>query len=98
MVTIGIARWTPASGAEMGKRSTKMEPMPDFIKMIGPYMYTDGNEGLKSITIFKYEKAKAGEASEAIANGFMVFYGVPGYRYALHNASGSAASMKMMGL
>jgi len=98
MVTIGIARWTPESGAEMGKRSAEMKPMPDFIEMIGPYMYADGNEGLKSITIFKYDKAKAGEASEAIANGFLVFYGVPGYRYSLNLASGSAAVMKMMGM
>jgi len=98
MVTIGMARWTPESAQEMGKRSAEMQPMPDFIKMIGPYMYADGNEGLKSITIFKYEKSKAGEASEAIANGFMVFYGVPGYRYSIQLASGSAAVMKMMGL
>ena len=82
----------------MGKRSAEMKPMPDFIEMIGPYMYADGNEGLKSITIFKYDKAKAGEASEAIANGFLVFYGVPGYRYSLNLASGSAAVMKMMGM
>ncbi len=98
MVTIGIARWTPESGMEMGKRFAKWEPLPDFIETIGPYMYTDEKDGLKSITIFKYEKAKAGEASDLIANGYMIFYGVPGFRYSLNLASGSAAVMKMMGL
>ncbi len=27
----------------MGKRSAEMKPMPEFIEMIGPYMYADGN-------------------------------------------------------
>jgi len=98
MVTIGIARWTPESANEMGKRAAKTEPIPDFIKTTGPYMYPDENEGIKSIMIFKYDKARAGEASEAMAKGFMQYYGVPGYRYSLHNASGSAATLKMMGL
>ena len=70
----------------------------DFIKVSWPYMYTAGDEGLKSITIFKYPKEKAGEASEAISNTYMIFYGVPGYRYSLNLASGAAATMKMMGM
>ena len=50
------------------------------------------------ITIYKYDKTKSGEASEAIASGYMPFFGVPGFRYALKNASGANATMKMMGL
>ena len=158
MVTIGIAKWTPKTGHEMGKRFENWKPLPDFIKVSGPYMYTAGDEGLKSITIFKqqcpvkivlkqhkpsknkgfqrnscgidfnlakfslsiiskgyewktlvfelnrtaviskYAKEKAGEASEAISNAYMIFYGVPGYRYSLNLASGATATMKMMGL
>lgn len=98
MITIGISNWPTETGNEMGKRSLGMKPMPDYIKMTGPYMYPDGNEGLTAITIFKYDKAKAGEASEAIANGYMIFFGVPGFRYSLKLASGAAATMKMMGL
>ena len=98
MVTIGIARWTPKTGHEMGKRFENWKPLPDFIKVSGPYMYTAGDEGLKSITIFKYDKEKAGEASEAISSTYMIFYGVPGYRYSLNIASGADATMKMMGL
>ena len=98
MITIGISKWTTESGNEMGKRSLKMKPLPDFVKMVGPYMYPDENEGITAITIFKYDKAKAGEANEAIANVNMIFFGVPGFRYSLKLASGSTATMKMMGL
>ena len=98
MITIGISKWPVESGNEMGKRSLGMKPIPDFIKMIGPYMYPDEREGIMSVTIFKYDKSKAGEAAEAMANGYMPFFGVPGFRYSLKLASGAAATMKMMGL
>ena len=98
MITIGISKWSTESGNEMGKRSLKMKPLPDFIQMIGPYMYPDENEGIVSITIFKYDKVKAGEAAGAIASVYMGFFGVPGFRYSTKLASGSTATMKMMGL
>jgi hypothetical protein len=61
-------------------------------------MYPDENEGITAITIFKYDKSKAGEASQAIANTYMAFFGVPGFRYSTKLAPGAAATMKMMGL
>jgi hypothetical protein len=97
MITIGISKWSTESGNEMGKRSLEMKPLPDFIQMIGPYMYPDGNEGITAITIFKYDKARAGDASEAIASSYLIFFGVPRFRYSLKLASGGAATMKMMG-
>jgi hypothetical protein len=98
MITIGISKWPTELGNEVGKRSLNMKPLPDFIQMIGPYMYPDENEGITAITIFKYDKAKAGEESEAISNVYMIFFGVPGFRYSLRLASGSTATMRMMGL
>jgi hypothetical protein len=97
MVTIGISRWSTETGKEIGKRSLEMKPLPDFIQTIGPYMYPDENEGIKAITIYKYDKSKAAEAAQAIANAFLTFYGVQGFRYSLRLASGAAATMKMMG-
>lgn len=97
MITIGISKWPIESANEIGKRSVEMKQMPDFIEMNGPYMYPDDNEGVTAISIFKYDKARAGEAADAIANGFMTFFGVPGFRYSIRLASGSSATMKMMG-
>ena len=98
MITVGISKWPTESGQEVGKRSLKMKQPPDFLQVIGPYMYPDENEGITAITIFKYDKSKAGEASQAIANTYMAFFGVPGFRYSTKLAPGAAATMKMMGL
>ena len=98
MITVGISRWPTESGHEMGKRSLEMESPPDFVQVIGPYLYPDDDEGITAITIFKYDKSKAGEAAEAIAKVYLVFFGVPGFRYSTKLASGASATMKMMGL
>ena len=97
MITLGITKWTTESANEMGKRFLEIKPLPDFVQMIGPYVYPDENEGIKAITIFKYDKTKAGEANDAIANLHMIYFGVPGFKYSLKLASGTAATMKMMG-
>ena len=98
MVTIGVSKWPLESGKEVGKRSLEMKPLPDFINLSGPYMYPDENDGIVSIAIFKYGKEKAGEAAEEIAKLFMVYNSVPGFCYSTKLASGSAATLKMMGL
>ncbi len=63
-----IAHFITESANEIGKRFLEMKPLPDFVQMIGPNMYPDENEGITAITIFKYDKTKAGDANEAIAN------------------------------
>ena len=98
MVTISMVSYPPESGKELGKRFMELKPMPEFVEMIGPYMFTEIKEGLTAITIYKYDRSKAAEANDAIANAHMAFYGVPGFTYSLKLASGSATSLKMMGL
>ena len=97
MITIAISKWPTEKGREVGETSLKAEPMPDFVKMVGPYMYPDENDGIGCITIFKYDKAKAGDAAEAIANGLMIYNNIQGFRYSLKVASDAATTIKMMG-
>jgi hypothetical protein len=35
------------------KNHLKRNPLPDFIQVIGPYMYPDEKEGIICVTIFK---------------------------------------------
>ena len=97
MITIGTSRWPTEKGPDVGKKSLEAKPLPDFIEVIGPYMYPDVNDGIGCVTIFKYDKVKAGEAAEAIANNLMIYNTIPGFRYSLRAASGAATTMKMMG-
>jgi hypothetical protein len=58
-------------------------------------MYPDVDKGIRAVAIYKYDKSKTGEM---IANSFMLYHGIPGFRYSLILASGASATMKMMGL
>ncbi len=98
MVTVGMVSYPPESAKELGKRFSELSPMPDFISVNGPYMFSEIKDGLTAITIYKYDRSKAAEANDAIAHAHLVFYGIPGYTYSLKLASGSATSMKMLGL
>jgi len=97
MITIGMSNWPTEKGKEVGKKSLETKPLPDFVQMTGPYMYPDEKNGIACIAIYKYDKAKAGEAAEAIANSIMIYNTIPGFRYSLRVASGAATTMKMMG-
>ena len=90
------ARRTTEAVTEIGKRSVIMKPLTEFVKMIGPYMYPDENEGIDTLTISEYDKANSGEASGAISSGYMTFCGTPGYRYSLKLATSSSIVMKRM--
>ena len=41
MVTISMVSYPPESGKELGKRFMELDPMPDFVEMTGPYMFTE---------------------------------------------------------
>jgi len=98
MVTISMVSYPSESAVEMTKRFFKLSPMPDFVTVVGPYTITELEGGIQAITIYKYDKAKAGEANEVIANAHMAFYGVAGYRYSLKLAASAATSAKMVGI
>ena len=98
MITISIMSFPPESAKEVGRRFTELAPVPSYIETNGPYLYTDERDGNTSITIYKYEKARAAEALDAISNLYVPFYGVPGMKYALKLASSSNTALSMLGL
>ena len=98
MITVATVIYPPESAKEMTKRFSEMAPIPDFIEVQGPYLVPELDGGIHAITIYKYDRARAGEANDAIGNGHMAFYGIPGYRYSLKLAAGAATALKMMGM
>jgi hypothetical protein len=44
---LGISKWPTESGHEVGKRSLEMKSLPDFVQMVGSYMYADENDGIR---------------------------------------------------
>ena len=81
MVIIAFATWPPESAKAISERFVKIPPAPDFIKMEGPYMYSDGEKGLHAATLYKFDRSKAAEALKLVTDQHAVLWGVPGFFY-----------------
>ena len=98
MIIIAFASYPPESARDMGTRFVELSPVPEFITREGPYMYADGNEGIKAVSLFKFDRSRAAEALTFVNEQHAVFYGIEGYRYDIRVCAGAEIAMKMSGL
>jgi len=81
MIIAAFSTWPPQSAKAISERFEKTPPVPDFIKMEGPYMYSDGEKGLHAVTLYKFDKSKASEALTLANDQHAVFWDVPGFLF-----------------
>ncbi len=83
---------------EVGKRMQKIGPLPDYLRVRGPYIYSVAGEGIHSIDIFELDRDKMAEAIEFLNNRHVSFFGVPGYTFGIHVCLEAAEALRMVGL
>lgn len=98
MVIIGKMCYPPDSAPEVGKRFLSGGELPDYISLKGPYILGATGEGMQSLAIFECDKAKIGEALDAVSNRYARYIGVPGLTYSIHPWFDAAEALKMIGL
>jgi hypothetical protein len=98
MVIIAFATYPPESAKEMGKRFIKLSPVPDFIKVEGPYMYSNGDDGIQAASLYKFDKSKAAEVLQIVNDQYAAFFGVPGYQYDIKVCAGAERGLKVAGV
>ena len=98
MVIIAFATYPPESAREIGKRFMKVSPVPDFITMEGPYLYSNGENGIQAASLYKFDKSKAAEVLQIVNDQHAAFFGVPGYQYDIKVCAGVERGLKMSGV
>jgi hypothetical protein len=98
MIIIAFASYPPESARDMGTRFVELSPAPNFINSEGPYMYSDGNDGIKAVSLYKFDRSRAAEALAFVNEQHAVFFGIEGYRYDIRICAGAEIAMKMSGL
>ena len=89
----------PTEGAkETGKRFLELPPIPDYMTIRGPYLYSVEGEGIHSIDIFEVERAKVADAIEFLNNRHVAFFGIPGYSFSVNVCLEAGEAVKMIGL
>ncbi|MDP8222955.1 MAG: hypothetical protein P9L99_06320 [Candidatus Lernaella stagnicola] len=82
IVKLEIA-YLPEYSPEMGKRFKQEIQWPAGVVMRGPYLYPVISEGKRALFLFEFDKARMGEAMDAIRVYPLRFYGMPGFSYSL---------------
>ena len=87
MVIIGMMSYPPEQSKKIGKRFIGNPPLPEYIKMKGPYLTGEIGGGIKSIIIYEFDQTKTREAIEAISKRYTNYIGVPGLTYSVNVCS-----------
>lgn len=98
MVIVTHIIFPTENAKEVGKRMLTIGPLPDYLVVRGPYIYSIAGEGIHSIDIFELDKSKMAEALEFLNNRHVAFFGVPGYTFSVHVCMEAAEAIRMVGL
>jgi len=98
MVIINTTSFPPESAKEVGKRFMALPPLPDYLTMIGPYVYSIQGGGIQGLVIYETDQAKMAEALICIYDREVPLFGVPGYTYDVRAVSELGEALKMVGL
>jgi hypothetical protein len=98
MIIIAQAMWPPENSNEMGKAFLEAPPLPDNIKMIGPYVTHYLEKGIKAITIYEFDAANIEDANRAIGKRFVSYSQVPGFTYEFRVWGEVQTALELLGL
>ncbi len=98
MIIISNVIYPPESAREITKRFLTAPVLPDFINKIGPYISTERNDGVHSITLYEVDNARLAEGLQAVGESLAVYIGVQGYTYDIKTYLEVEEGLKILGM
>ena len=98
MVIIAQISYPPESAKDMAKRFLEAPKFPDYMSRKGPYINSNMDKGIITLSLFELEKAKTGEGLEALGNYYATFFGVSGFKYKIETFFDVNEALKMIGM
>lgn len=98
MVIVTENSWPPAVSKDLGKAFLDMPPLPEYITVVGPFVRSDLQKGIRSLFIYQCEKARLADAYQLIANRMTNYHKLPGLSYTVHVWLESQEALRMVGL
>lgn len=83
MVIIGMMSYPTESAKEMYNRYKTLPPIPEYMKMKGPYWNSEVGVGYNVITIYEFEKSKMKEGNDVILGRYARFMGIRGFTFSV---------------
>ena len=97
MVIVGSIKFTSETASDIGRRFLELPPVPDYMKIIGPFVKAkiDGTHGLE---IFEVDEARLALALDYVSNRYIAYYGIPGFSFTTEVYFSAQEALKMVGL
>ena len=97
MVIITKTCFPQESANEVGRRFLELAPLPDYMKLQGPFI--KGTEkGINVLEIFSLDEAKLSLGLDYATQRCVTYFGIPGYTYEINVYFEAQESLKLIGL
>ncbi len=97
MIIVGTIKFTPETATDIGKRFMELAPVPDHMKLIGPFIRSKA-DGIHGMEIFEVEESKLSLAVDYVSNRYITYYGIPGFKAYTEIYYSAQEALKMVGL
>lgn len=97
MVIVGTIKFSPESANDIGRRFLELPPLPDYLKLTGPFVKAkiDGTHGLE---IFEVDESRLALALDYVSTRYVSYYGIPGFTYTTDIYFSAQEALKLVGL
>ena len=97
MVIVGTIRFKPETANEIGTRFLELAPVPDYLKLIGPFIKAkvDGTYGME---IYELDESKLAVGLDFVSNRYIAFYGIADFSFTVEVHYHAQEALKMVGL
>ena len=98
MIILAEALWPPDKSNEMGKAMLELPTLPEYIKMIGPFVSNELRDGIRSITIYEFDDANYIDASKTVMQRYVAYMKIPGFTFNAKRWREAADALEFIGL
>jgi hypothetical protein len=98
MVIVSVVSYPPESAKQLAERFMNAPTLPGYMQRRGPYIDSETNTGVSTMSIFELDKSRLAEGLEFVANYMAHFFGVPGFTYEIKPHFEIAEAMKAIGM
>ena len=98
MVIVVSEIFPPESAKDVGKGFAEQPQLPDYLKMMGPYLRGSALQGIQSLVIFEVDASKMADAMIVLGNRYAKYIGIPGFKYSINVWFDITEALAMIGL
>lgn len=96
MIMFGMMTFSAECAMTVAESYGKLPPIPEFMKITGPYIRSSIEEGISTISIFEFDDEKADEAIDYLKIRYALFAAINGVSTTLEEWLGVGTALQVL--